>query len=881
MNPKTRILPILLMLVVCAGVLAAQTAQLVDSVLLSNEGGLVDDLIAAGHGGKSLFQVVQLLAPLSDGAIPQSFVDTLAGRPAGSQVFVQTLGLYAGETRTLGILATGEVLLRTLYAMNPAQEWWLSLAWREGYQTLPGGNVGGIVPLFTTYLRPSSPIPYSYSSDGSKCYRAWALVWNRANAPTTFVLSNEGGLIDGLIAAGHGSDTLLQVLTLLAPDSGGAIPQPFLDTLAACPADSEVKTAPLSNYTGLNNPVCVNSDGHLTVNDIFAADYSGQAGYRDVPGDAVGAGTVQITQALRPDRYPDAGSIGSTHYYAFAIAWASAQKPTTVVLSNEGGLIDGLVAAGHGGKSLYQIMLLLQPLAGGAIPQSFVDALASCPAGSDVLTEPLTTFAAPANNPICINTDGSAYVASLFGKDYSFRAGFTTFAGEKVGTVVPTFIMARGPDQYIDAGSGSGSGSYRAFTIVCSLQDAPDTIVVSNEAPGYLIDQLIAAGHGAKTLLETLQFLQPRSGGAIPAWFLDALAGCPDESDAKTVPLSIFAGLNGPVVVYVDGWMSILPAFGHDFHGEPGYTTTEGTPVGSAAFRTTTADDPGHYIDGGCYDLDCGNRYRIFAIAWATAVPENHTVSFLAGSGGTISGTSSQVVPGGGSTTAVTAVPNNGYHFVNWTGTGFATSTANPLTVSNVTSDLTITANFGSSTPPAIGLNHSRLNYGKVGAAITSAQTLRIRNTGGGTLSWTATPSASWIVLDKTSGSGNARVQVSVNATGLGNGIYNGTITVTDPAASNSPQAVQVSLVVKNSGASPFGTFETPAAGATGVTGNVAVTGWVVDDVEVATVKIYRSPLAGEGTARVFIGDANLVEGARPDVEALYASYPWSYRSGW
>ncbi len=182
---------------------------------------------------------------------------------------------------------------------------------------------------------------------------------------------------------------------------------------------------------------------------------------------------------------------------------------------------------------------------------------------------------------------------------------------------------------------------------------------------------------------------------------------------------------------------------------------------------------------------------------------------------------------------------------------------------------------------PAISLNRGRLNFAKVGAAITSAQTLRLRNTGGGTLSWTATPSASWIVLDKTSGTGNARIQVSVNATGLGNGTYDGTISIGDPAATNTPQTVQIQLVVKNAGQNPFGTFETPAAGATGVTGNIAVTGWVLDDVEVASVKIYRSPLAGEGTARVFIGDANLVEGARPDVEALYATYPWSYRSGW
>ncbi|HNX98643.1 MAG TPA: hypothetical protein PKK12_13285, partial [Candidatus Aminicenantes bacterium] len=218
------------------------------------------------------------------------------------------------------------------------------------------------------------------------------MVWSRTPVPTTFVLSNEGGLIDDLVDAGHGGDSLYQVLTLLAPDSGGAIPQSFLDTLAACPAGSEVKTAPLSSFSGNHNPVGINTDGSLILVGLYALEHSGRAGFRDLPGGALAGGTVQVTQALRPDRYMEAGSNGSTRYTAFAIAWKSMSTPTTVVLSNEGGLIDDLVAAGHGGKSLLQVMQLLQPLSGGAIPQNFLDALAATPAGSEVKTAPLSSF---------------------------------------------------------------------------------------------------------------------------------------------------------------------------------------------------------------------------------------------------------------------------------------------------------------------------------------------------------------------------------------------------------------------------------------------------------------------------------------------------------
>lgn len=71
------------------------------------------------------------------------------------------------------------------------------------------------------------------------------------------------------------------------------------------------------------------------------------------------------------------------------------------------------------------------------------------------------------------------------------------------------------------------------------------------------------------------------------------------------------------------------------------------------------------------------------------------TLTFVAGANGTLTGTTTQTLNYGDSATAVTAVPNSLYHFVNWTGTGgFVTKVSNPLTVTGVTNDMTITANF-------------------------------------------------------------------------------------------------------------------------------------------------------------------------------------------
>jgi hypothetical protein len=74
----------------------------------------------------------------------------------------------------------------------------------------------------------------------------------------------------------------------------------------------------------------------------------------------------------------------------------------------------------------------------------------------------------------------------------------------------------------------------------------------------------------------------------------------------------------------------------------------------------------------------------------------------------------------------------------------------------------------------------------------------------------------------------------------------------------------------------PFGQFATPMDGAN-VASSIAVTGWALDDSGVEHVKIYRH----EGNGLLYVGDATQVEGARPDVAALYPEYPNNTKSGW
>ncbi len=78
----------------------------------------------------------------------------------------------------------------------------------------------------------------------------------------------------------------------------------------------------------------------------------------------------------------------------------------------------------------------------------------------------------------------------------------------------------------------------------------------------------------------------------------------------------------------------------------------------------------------------------------------------------------------------------------------------------------------------------------------------------------------------------------------------------------------------------PFGYLDFPLSTST-LNGAVAVTGWALDDGEVAHVKIYRNPLATEGSERIYIGDGTFLEGARMDVAQLYPDYYNNTRAGW
>ncbi|UCH92827.1 MAG: BACON domain-containing protein, partial [Candidatus Aminicenantes bacterium] len=195
-------------------------------------------------------------------------------------------------------------------------------------------------------------------------------------------------------------------------------------------------------------------------------------------------------------------------------------------------------------------------------------------------------------------------------------------------------------------------------------------------------------------------------------------------------------------------------------------------------------------------------------------------------------------------------------------------------------SNCEVTASYEILIPPVISIDRNRLNFGYIiDGSVTGPQTLTV-TCSGESLDWTAAADDWWLKVNPPSGGGFGEVAVSINtsASGLSAGNYTGTVTVCAPEAINSPKTITVTLKVYEPGTSndPFGEFVLPIDGST-VSSGIPVTGWVLDDIGIESVKLYRE----EGISLIYIGDASFIPGARPDVEEAYPDYPMNHQAGW
>jgi hypothetical protein len=190
----------------------------------------------------------------------------------------------------------------------------------------------------------------------------------------------------------------------------------------------------------------------------------------------------------------------------------------------------------------------------------------------------------------------------------------------------------------------------------------------------------------------------------------------------------------------------------------------------------------------------------------------------------------------------------------------------------------------------------SAVSTGAAFAASTAPQTVRLNQSGSGSVSWTAVSTTPWLVVSPASGIGPAVVTIAPQFTAGLAATQTGTINFTFTGAANLVNPITATLTVAPATAAaapPFGVLDTPIGDSTPLAGSIAITGWTLDNIGVQRVEIWRDLQAGETTppfastpsdprhGKIFVANATFVDGARPDVEGLYPTTPFNYRAGW
>jgi photosystem II stability/assembly factor-like uncharacterized protein len=229
--------------------------------------------------------------------------------------------------------------------------------------------------------------------------------------------------------------------------------------------------------------------------------------------------------------------------------------------------------------------------------------------------------------------------------------------------------------------------------------------------------------------------LRTTDGGATwsPAGTLPLPAGWtePDRANLKARAVAFSGPMNGIVTgFYQTVWRT--SDGGGTWEAEAIYDpgTLDDCELRGVAFTPGSADGPVVVSRRPLLDTDF-NKARAYKGAWSGRV-NTCTLTYTAGSGGTIAGVSPQTVAYGGSGTAVTAVPATGYHFVSWSD-GIATATR---TDSNVTANKSVTANFA--------INTYTLTYTAGSGGTISGTSPQTVNHNGSGMAVTAVPSTGY-----------------------------------------------------------------------------------------------------------------------------------------
>ena len=248
------------------------------------------------------------------------------------------------------------------------------------------------------------------------------------------------------------------------------------------------------------------------------------------------------------------------------------------------------------------------------------------------------------------------------------------------------------------------------------------------------------------------------------------------SDDATWLSVSSASGTgNGPVTV-----TAILGTLATGTHnGVITLSATGASPVSVPVSLTVTAAPVPPAIGASPTNLT-------FAATQGGVNPANQTLTISNTGGGTLTWSVSDnaawltasLISGTGNGMVALTVATGSLTAGSYTGTVTIAATG--------ATSVTIPVTFAVAAPPAIGMSPSSLSFtAQQGGGSPVAQTLNISNTGGGTLSWSASPDTTWLAASPSSATGNGTVSIRVTTGTLTAGSYTGTITLSATGASN------------------------------------------------------------------------------------------------
>ncbi len=300
---------------------------------------------------------------------------------------------------------------------------------------------------------------------------------------------------------------------------------------------------------------------------------------------------------------------------------------------------------------------------------------------------------------LCITRAGSTYLSAIsctrgpatpeISKNppynYTLKAGIT--AATTTITLTAEDAISTTITLQVDANTYSSTNG----TLV-----VPSVPTASN--PGRIVTATVSSSTGVPSTVYTISVVRVNPAKVITAFNLNGLTpkviGTVNEA-SKTIALTVPYGTDltelVPTITHTGASISPNTGVVQNFTNPIEYTVT-------AADSST-------------------QKY----IVTVTVAANEYTLTYTTGTGGTITGTATQTVSSGANGSAVTATPNSGYHFVGWSD-GVTTATR---TDSNVTGNITVTANFAKDTntsSPAdsvvtpipvvdIFINNEKINY--------------------------------------------------------------------------------------------------------------------------------------------------------------------------